>query len=211
MIYKRKKEKSMNTIKKHIIISGVPRTGKTQSICRKLAETGYYQHVMMDSITQSFEYIFPQLEIFDGHTWEVGMPNVSKKLIDFLAHLVHTEKYDDLEYRMLVDMYQLMPEDYVEKIKPECCKVYFVGYPNVDLEEKFKSIREHETKWDWTKNMKDEDLKERIRVYTQESKLIQAQCEKYHLPFFDFSYNREKKTGEIVKYILEDNGYKSWN
>ncbi len=91
MIYKEKKEKSMNTIKKHIIISGVPRTGKTKSICRKLAETSYYQHVMMDSITQSFEYIFPQLEIFD------------------------------------------------------------------------------------------------------------------------FSYNREKKTEEIVKYILEDNGYKSWN
>ncbi len=28
-----------------------------------------------------------------------------------------------------------------------------------------------------------------------------------HLPFFDFSYDRDKKTGEIVNFILKDNGY----
>lgn len=48
----------MNIEKKHIIVAGVPRTGKTTSICKKLAKTGHYQHIMMDSITQSFEYIF---------------------------------------------------------------------------------------------------------------------------------------------------------
>ncbi len=198
----------MNTEKKHIIVSGVPRTGKTQSICRRLAETPYYQHIMMDSITQSFEYIFPELEIFDGKTWKVGMKTVSKKLINFLAHLVHSEKYDDLEYRMLVDMYQLMPEDYIKKINPECCKAYFVGYPTVNIEEKFQKIRENETKWDWTKEMNDKDLKERIKVYKQESQLIQSQCEEYNLPFFDFSYDIDKCTENIINHILKDNNYK---
>ncbi len=198
----------MNIEKKHIIVSGVPRTGKTLSICRTLAETGHYQHVMMDSITQSFEYIFPELEIFDGKTWEVGIEKVSKRLIDFLAHLVQTGKYDDLEYRMLIDMYQLMPEDYMNKINPQCCKAYFVGYPNVSIEEKFRSIREHETKWDWTKKLDDDSLKERIKVYRQESQLIQHQCEKYNLPFFDFSYNIDKSTENIVNYILIDNNYR---
>lgn len=197
----------MNIEKKHIIVSGVPRTGKTLSICRTLAETGYYQHVMMDSITQSFEYIFPELEIFDGKTWDVGIEKVSEKLIDFLAHLVHTEKYDDLEYRMLIDMYQLMPEDYVKRINPQCCKAYFVGYPNVTVEEKFRSLRKNETKWDWRKKVDDSELKERIKVYKQESQLIQKQCEKYNLPFFDFSNNIDKNTNKIVNYILKDNGY----
>lgn len=41
----------MNIEKKHIIVTGVPRTGKTLSICRRLAETNHYQLVMMDSIT----------------------------------------------------------------------------------------------------------------------------------------------------------------
>lgn len=197
----------MNIEKKHIIVSGVPRTGKTLSICRTLAKTGHYQHIMMDSITQSFEYIFPELEIFDGKTWDVGIEKVSEKLIDFLAHLVHTEKYDNLEYRMLIDMYQLMPKDYVEKINQQCCKAYFVGYPNVIIEEKFNKIRETETKWDWTRKINDNELKEKIKVCKQESQLIQSQCEKYNLPFFDFSNDIDKSTDNIVKYILKDNNY----
>lgn len=197
----------MNIEKKHIIVSGVSRTGKTLSICRTLAETGHYQHITMDSITQFFEYIFPELEIFDGKTWNVEMDKVSEKLIDFLAHLVHTEKYDDLEYRMLIDMYQLMPEDYVRKINKECCKAYFVGYPNANIEEKFRKIRKNETKWDWTRKVNDNELKEKIKVYIQESQLIQSQCEKYNLPFFDFSNNIDKSTDNIVKYILKDNNY----
>lgn len=197
----------MNTEKKHIIVAGVPRTGKTLSICKTLEKTGYYQHIMMDSITQSFEYIFPQLEIFDGKTWGIGIEKVSHKLIDFLAHFVQTEKYDDLKYRMLVDMYQLMPKDYYQKINQECCKAYFVGYPNVDIDEKFKSIRENETKWDWTKPLSDIELMERVKVYKYESQLIQEQCKKYDLPFFDFSNDRDKSTKEIVDYILKDNKY----
>lgn len=197
----------MNTEKKHIIVSGVPRTGKTLSICKTLAETGHYQHVMMDSITQSFEYVFPELEIFDGKTWIVGIEKVSKKLIDFLAHLVHTKKYNDLEYRMLIDMYQLMPKDYIENINSECCKVYFVGYPTVNVEDKFKKIRQNETKWDWTRKVSDNELKERIKVYVEESKLIQSQCDRYSLPFFDFSNDISKSTKYIVNYILKDNNY----
>ncbi len=197
----------MNIEKKHIIVSGVSRTGKTLSICRTLAETGHYQHITMDSITQFFEYIFPELEIFDGKTWNVEMDKVSEKLIDFLAHLVHTGKYDDLEYPMLIDIYQLMPKDYVKKINQQCCKAYFVGYPNISIEEKLKEIRENETKWDWTRNVDDDELKERIKVYRQESQLIQSQCEKYKLPFFDFSNDIDKSTENIVKYILKDNNY----
>lgn len=116
----------MNTEKKHIIIAGVPRTGKTLSICKTLEKTGHYQHIMLDSITQSFEYVFPQLGIFDGKTWGIGIEKVSEKLIDFLAHLVQTEKYDDLQYRMLVDMYQLMPKDYYEKVNQDCCKAHIL-------------------------------------------------------------------------------------
>ncbi len=162
---------------------------------------------MMDSITQSFEYIFPQLEIFDGKTWGIGIEKVSEKLIDFLAHFVQTEKYDDLQYRMLVDMYQLMPKDYYQKINQECCRAYFVGYPNVDINQKVETIRKNETKWDWTRPLGTLELIERIKVYKYESQLIQEQCKKYNLPFFDFSKSIDKSTKEIVNYILKDNNY----
>ena len=135
------------------------------------------------------------------------MEKLSTKLINILAHLVQTEKYDDLDYRMLVDMYQLMPEDYIKKISPQYCKVYFVGYPNISVEEKYEKIRKNETKWDWTRTVNESELKEKIKVYIQESQLIQNQCEKYNLPFFDFSYDIDKSTNDIVDYVLKDNQY----
>ncbi len=47
----------MNKVRKHIIIAGVPRSGKT-TICSKLAESLKYQH--LDSIIISFEEAFPE-------------------------------------------------------------------------------------------------------------------------------------------------------
>lgn len=70
-----------------------------------------------------------------------------------------------------------------------------------------REIRKNETKWDWARTVNESELKEKIKVYIQESQLIQNQCEKYNLPFFDFSYDIDKSTNDIVDYILKDNQY----
>lgn len=47
-------------IKKHLIIAGVPRTGKTTT-CMRLANTKLYQHICMDAVVEAFEKTYPRI------------------------------------------------------------------------------------------------------------------------------------------------------
>lgn len=47
-------------IQKHIIIAGVPRTGKTTT-CMKLSNSNKYQHLCMDAIISAFEEVYPRI------------------------------------------------------------------------------------------------------------------------------------------------------
>lgn len=42
---------------------------------------------------------------------------------------------------LLMDVYQLTPEDYVKYINRDVCDVCFIGYPDISVEEKFCEMR----------------------------------------------------------------------
>ena len=49
-------------MKKHMIIAGVPRAGKS-TISRIIAKRAGYQHISMDSVIAGIEKVFPETEI----------------------------------------------------------------------------------------------------------------------------------------------------
>lgn len=191
----------MNTSQKHIIIAGVPRAGKT-TICSKLAQSLKYQHLAMDYVTTSFEEAFPETGILHTDCWE--FVKTSKNLIKFLKRLTKSEDYDNLSYRLAFDVFHITPKDYYDNVDNNCCDIYFFGYPNADIEEKFKQIRKFDTKYDWTNNTDDEFLKDRIVTYVEISKWLKEECEKYNLPFIDISKNREQVVDDFVNKILDN-------
>ena len=71
----------MNNEKKHIIIAGVPRAGKT-TLCSYLANSLKYQHLTMDAIVIALEKAFPQTGVKHTDCWEF-LP-ASEKIIPFI-------------------------------------------------------------------------------------------------------------------------------
>ena len=51
-------------IQKHIIIAGVPRTGKTTT-CMKLGNSNKYQHICMDAVVSAFEQVYPRIRNYN--------------------------------------------------------------------------------------------------------------------------------------------------
>ncbi len=69
------------TLKKHIIIAGVPRSGKS-TISQKISNHLGYQHISMDSIIAGIESVFPETGIHsDAETdfWE-NIQYISSKM-----------------------------------------------------------------------------------------------------------------------------------
>lgn len=192
----------MNNSQKHVIIAGVPRAGKT-TLCSFLANSTKYQHLTMDTITKALEVSFPETGIVHTKCWD--FLDTSKKLIKFVQNIVSTYKYDKLPYRLALDLYHITPQDYIENIDKDCCSIYFLGYPDISLEEKFNQIRIFDNDYDWTSRRKDDELLEEIDKYIEISKFLKDECHRYKLPFINVSNNRDEILKSIANQIIRNN------
>lgn len=188
--------------KKHIIIAGVPRSGKT-TLCSQLVQNLQYQHLTMDIIMIAFEKAFPQTEIRHTDGWD--FIKTSKSFVNFMKIITQTGNYNKLNYKLVFDMYHITPKDYYENIDKDSCDIYFFGYPNISVEEKILEIRNFDTEHDWTSKVNDKVLLEHVKDYIEISKWLQKECEKYKLPFIDISKNRDKVINDFIKMIKSKN------
>lgn len=186
---------------KNIIIAGVARAGKTTT-CKELCKNGF-NHLTCDSLFYTFEHIYPELGINQGETTK-EVKSSSKKFAPFLATLAKCMENEYLENPTVFDIYQLMPEDYMKYISKENIKVYFLGYPDIEVEEEFEILRANNVPEEYTQKYSDKYLRKLIEQRIEESKFIQKECEKYNLPFIDTSKDRNKKINELIEKILED-------
>lgn len=177
---------------KHIIIAGVPRAGKS-TVSARIAKRFGYQHISMDSIIAGFEKCFPDTGVntYQGLSSLDTLKVISKKMAPFIQAMIDSGEYDEQEYGMLIDMYQLLPEDYVNFIDPQKCAVYYFLTADVTPEERFRIQKKHDTPKDYTYYYSDEEKREGCRCIVEQSVLMREQCRKYGLPCFETSQNRE--------------------
>ena len=177
-------------MRKHLIIAGISRGGKS-TICNEILKKFEYTYLPMDMIVRGFQNNFPKIGITHGdRIW-----NVSKKLAPFLNTCLENMEPNKF---LLVDTYHLVPEDYIKFMNKDICEIYFIGYPDISAEERLNIMRMYD---DREENLSktDEDLKRKCQIKIDESKYIQEECEKYHLPFLNLSYDREKRIAEFVE------------
>lgn len=195
----------MKHTKKHIIIAGVPRSGKS-TICHKLDLKSNLQHIEADTITFAFQYSFPETGITHTDFW--GLKETSKAFSKFLSawvtNIQNSGNCKKIDYKLAIDVYHIVPEDFVKYFQKESAEIYFLGYPDIEVQEKIKQIRQFDTEYDWTIDETDESLENRIRTYIEISKWLKEECEKYNLPFINVSKNREVVLKELEDKILNN-------
>lgn len=185
---KRKVEK----MKKCLIIAGISRGGKTTT-CYEIMKKMNYQYMQMDIIVRAFQDNFPETGITHADLFF----NVSKKLAPFLNTCVESFEKGNL----LMDVYQLTPEDYVKYINRDVCDVCFIGYPDISVEEKFCEMRKYEQREEDNQKT-DEELKQKCQKLVGQSKYLKTECEKWNVPFLNTSFDREKVIENYVSFLL---------
>lgn len=126
---------------------------------------------------------------------------MSKKLAPFINTMIQDE-----EQLLLLDTYHLVPEDYIKFINTDKCAIFFVGYPDISPQEKLKEMRTFD-KREENRILTDDELLENLKKKINESIYLKRECKKYHLPFINTSYERDKvindSIDEISNYILK--------
>jgi hypothetical protein len=186
----------------NIIIAGVPRAGKS-TVSHMLSRKFGYQHISMDSIIAGFERVFPEL----GINTYVDMPsedilrNISGKIAPFIRAMLDSAEYDEFEPGMVLDIYQLLPDDYMNHLCGANCEIYYFITSDVTPEERFAIQKAHDTEKDYTFYLPDDEIREGCEYIVSQSKLMREQCLNYGLPFYETARNREAVLEGFIRSI----------
>ncbi|MCM1127519.1 MAG: AAA family ATPase [Lachnospiraceae bacterium] len=180
-------------MKKHIIIAGVPRSGKS-TISQKISSNLGYQHISMDSIIAGIERVFPETGInsdADTDLWE-NIKYISSKMALFIQAMIDSGEYNECDYGMVIDIFQLLPQHYIQYIDSSVCEIYYFGTSEVTSEERYELLKKYDTPKDYTYYKSEEENREDCASIVAISRNLKEQCRIYHLPYYDTSYNREQ-------------------
>ena len=188
----------------NIIISGVPRAGKS-TVSHLLSSKYGYQHVSMDSIIAGFEKCFPETGVstYQGLSSMDTLRVISSKMAPFVRAMLESGEYDEFTPGMVLDMYQLLPEDYDRYIRGANCEIAYFITSDVTPEERFLIQKKYDTEKAYTFYKPDEELREGAENIVEQSILMREQCEKLGLPYYETARERE----QAFRRFLQDFGF----
>ncbi|WP_160680497.1 hypothetical protein [Clostridium sp. C8-1-8] len=191
-------------MKKHIIIAGVPRAGKS-TISQMISKKFGYQHISMDSIIAGIEKTFPETGIDSDADTEPSdnLVNISAKMAPFIRAMMDSGEYDELDYGMVIDIYQLLPKDYVQYIDSSICDIYYFITSEVTAQERYEILKAHDTPNDYTYYLSDTENMENCISLVKVSKLIKEQCLRFDLSNFETANNRDDVINTFIKSLRE--------
>lgn len=180
-------------MKNNIIIAGVPRAGKS-TISHRLAKRFGYQHISMDSIIAGFERCFPETGVntYAGSSSMDTLHLISGKIAPFVRAMLDSGEYDEFKPGMVLDIYQLLPQDYMKYIYGANCEIFYFITSDVTPEERFVIQKKYDTEKDYTFYKSDEELREGASYIVEQSLYMKKQCMEYGLPYFETARNREQ-------------------
>ena len=175
---------------KHLIIAGVPRSGK--------------------STLSRFERCFPETGIDTGLSVNKNKSSmeilhiISGKIGPFLRAMTDPEEYDRKNGPMVIDMYQLLPEDYAKYLDPDICGIIYLLTGDVTPEERCRIQKEFDTPEDYTYELSDQERLEGCGYLVEQSGLLREQCEHLGLPYFETARDRETVFDGIMEKLRRD-------
>lgn len=192
-------------MKKHIIIAGVPRAGKS-TVSQIIAKQFGYQHISMDSVIAGIEKVFPETGIDTDAAVESqrNLEYISSKMGPFIRAMMDSGEYNECDYGMVIDIYQLLPQDYMKYIDRELCDIYYFITSDVTPEERFRILKYYDTPNDYTYFHSDEDNYRDCIEIVDVSKMIKAQCISYDIPYYETACNREAVLKEFTEKLIKE-------
>lgn len=190
-------------MKNNIIIAGVPRAGKS-TLSHRLAKRFGYQHISMDTIIAGFERCFPETGVntYAGLSSMDTLQVISGKIAPFIRAMLDSGEYDEFKPGMVLDIYQLLPEDYMKYIYGANCEIFYFITSDVTPEERFEIQKKYDTEKDYTFYKSDEELREGAAYIVEQSLCMKKQCQEYSLPYFETARNREQVFCRFLQELL---------
>lgn len=184
-------------MKKHIIIIGPPRSGKT-TLVRMFMDLGY-SYLSLDNITSAYVGATSMHKNYLSIEEREKQLEIPKNMIRY--YLEEVNRYEqDIKYVVDFNIYHKNLLEYFVKE----CETIFLVYPKLTEEELFKRIRECDTENDWTYIESDISLKMYCEYFIDVSNKMLEFAKKNNCKYFDVSYNRDQLLVDFFNEIKDN-------
>ncbi len=181
------------------IISGASRSGKT-IIAKKLSAEKGISYLSLDWIMMGFTNGIPEYGIHD----KLFPDDIAQKLWGFLNAMF--ESMISVDTDCVIEGEAILPELIIELLHkyPDKLKICFLGYTNVNVDQKSKEIKDFSMKEnDWLNDKSDSYILDHIKNMISHSLMIKKSCLENRLKYFDTSQNF-LQTLEAAKKFISD-------
>ena len=111
----------------------------------RIAKQKGYQHISMDAILAGIEKNFPECKINTNES-EDALKNykyISSKIAPFIRAMINSGEYEECDYGVVIDVYQLTPYDFQTYITDEKSEGYFIITSDITPEERFNILKQY--------------------------------------------------------------------
>lgn len=127
---------------------------------------------------------------------------ISSKISNFIKNMMTSGEYNECDYGMVIDVYQLLPSDYIQNIYHTICDIFYFITSNVTGEERFQILKKYDTPNDYTYYYSDAQNREDCFDIVEVSKQIKKQCEQFNLPYYETAYNRKAVLRDFLSNLI---------
>jgi len=164
-----------------VIINGLPGTGKTT--LRKILENKYgYKYVNDWNILKQNNIKLNKLE---------DKVSISNKYSKLIADNILSHKEDKIVFDL---EYSISPSDFIKYKLNNISQCFYLGFSTLPNETIFNLFRNNSS----NSNKSDDELKQEIEFYKNNSIEYQKQCNKHNLEFIDICKDRKLIFEEIL-------------
>ena len=185
---------------KNVLIIGVLRSGKS-TLARMLCKKYNLNYIPQDAMVDAFEEIFPKCGVCHDNK---GKEPFAPFLFSYIKHLVKGRW--DYGARSAPDCRPFVIEGCHVGVASACksidrtkWKIVALGYPSLTPDQALRGIRENDAAHEWTREVKDVELRGWLADAIKESQRHRSECAKLKIEFIDTSFDRRKKFAAFVK------------
>lgn len=182
------------------IVSGASRAGKSL-IAKKILQERQIPYMTLDWIMMGFTVGLPEYGIHD----KLMPDEIAGKMWRFVKPIFENMVWSGIDY--VVEGEAILPELIKEFSgdHPDSMEVCFVGFTDIDIDQKLKDIREHKLgKGDWLNQEDDGYIRRHIENMVNYSKFIQQGCEQHNLRYIDTSKDFLESIEEATSYLFRN-------
>ena len=180
------------------LVGGVSRSGKTR-IARKILVDRQVPYLSLDWLMMGFNDRIPEYGIHHL-LWP---DDIARKMSPFLQGMIDCMLADVTDY--VIEGEAMLPEFVAGLIakNPEKVRAAFLGYAEIDLDEKVSLIKHYgDGESDWLTEKSDEYIRDHVGNMIAYSRMIKEECEKHRLPYFDTSGDFQAATESATDFLV---------